>query len=257
MPDTGPCLCLLVCKGHRMWMGQATDHLSSIIAVHDNICFYGHTPKDPDWHLLQLMQTAKQHGIVFNSSKCQIRLSQITFYSAVFTAQGMQPDPAKIQALQDLPTPNSRVKLQSSLGLINYLQPFIPSLFTTTTFLCKQLAEWDWNPSTDTAFQQLKAWICQTLLNTTLTYYNRSKPVILQTDASEYGLGDSFIQSGCPITFTSKTLTDIEISNANIERECQSVCFSLKKFHTYLYGRHVTIQNDHKPLEMIEQKPSM
>ena len=33
-----------------------------------------------------------------------------------------------------------------------------------------------------------------------------------------------------------------------------SVCFGLETFHTYVYGRHITVHNDHKPLEMI-QKP--
>ena len=114
------------------------------------------------------MQTAKEHGIVFNSTHCQIRQPQTAFYDAVFTAQGMWPVPAKIQALQDLLTPNSQVKLQSFLGLINYLQPFMPSLSTKTMFLHEQLIEWDWNPLTDAAFQCLKACICQTLLNATL-----------------------------------------------------------------------------------------
>ena len=41
----------------------------------------------------------------------------------------------------------------------------------------------------------------------------------------------------------------------NIERECLSVCFGLEKFHIYIYGRHVLIENDHKPLEMIQHKP--
>ena len=35
---------------------------------------------------------------------------------------------------------------------------------------------------------------------------------------------------------------------------CHS-CFGLEKFHTYIYGRHVLIENDHKPLEMIQHKP--
>ena len=74
-------------------------------------------------------------------------------------------------------------------------------------------------------------------------------------DASKYGLGAALLQSGCSIAFVSKTLTDIETCYANVERECLSVCFGLKKFHTYLYGRHVIVQNDHKPLEMIQQKP--
>ena len=90
-----------------------------------------------------------------------------------------------------------------------------------------------------------------------LAYYNRTKPVVIQTDASEVGLGAALLQGGWPIAFASKTLTDVESCYANIERErvCLSVCFGLKKFHTYNYGRHVLIENDHKLLEMIQHKP--
>ena len=77
----------------------------------------------------------------------------------------------------------------------------------------------------------------------------------MQTDASEYGLGSAFIQSGHPIAFASKMLTDIETHYVNTERQCLSVCFSLRKFHTYLCGRHVIAENDHKLLEMIQHKP--
>ena len=122
-------------------------------------------------------------------------------------------------------------------------------------FLWEQPANWDWNPSMDAAFQHLKACIGQTPLSTTLAYYDRSKPVMVHMDASKYGLGTALIQSGPPIAFASKTLTDIETHYANIERECLSVCFGLKNVHTYISGRHVTVQNDHKPLEMIQQKP--
>ena len=37
----------------------------------------------------------------------------------------MKPDPIKIQALQDLLTPQNQKQLQSFLGLVNYLQPFL------------------------------------------------------------------------------------------------------------------------------------
>ena len=141
----------------QMWMDQATDHLPSIIAIHDNICIFGCTPEEHDEHLLCLMQSAKTHGIVFNSTKCHTRQPQITFDVAVFTGKVMQPDPTKIQALQDLPAPDSQTKLQSFLGLINYLQPFIHGLSNKTMFLQEQLSQWDWNPSTDAACQCLKA----------------------------------------------------------------------------------------------------
>ena len=78
---------------------------------------------------------------------------------------------------------------------------------------------------------------------------------MIQTDTSKFGLGAALLQGGWPKAFASKTLTEIESHYANIERECLSVCFGLEKFHTYIYGRHVLIENDHKPLEMIQHKP--
>ena len=239
----------------QIWMDQATDHLPSITAVHDDICVFGYTPKEHDWHLMHLMETTMEHSITFNSAKCQIRQPQIAFYGTVFTAQGMWLDPTKIQALQDLPTPNSQAELQSFIGLIKYLQPFIPSLSAKSMFLCGQLAQWDWNTSMDAAFQHLKAWICQTLLNATLAYYDQSKSVVVQMDTSGYRLGTALKQSGYPIAFASKKHTDVETCYANIDKECLSVCFSLQKFHTYIYGRHGTVENDHKVLEMMQQKP--
>ena len=175
-------------------------------------------------------------------------------FGTIFSAKGMMPDPIKIQALQDLPTPQTQKQLQSFLGLVNYLQPFLPDIAAKTTFLREQVSKWDWTPSTDSVFQQLKQWICKTLLKTTLAYYDRSQPLSIQTDASEYGLGTALLQNNRPIAFASNTLTDVETRYANIECKCLSAVFGLEKFHTYIYGRHITVFNDHKPLEMITKK---
>ena len=153
--------------------------------------------------------------------------------------------------------PSCPTKFQTApiiLCLINYLQPFLPGLASKTTFLREQVTNWDWNPFTNQAFPHLKSWICNTFLKTTLAYYDHTQPLILQTNASEYGLGAALLQNNRPIVFASKTLTDVETKYANIERECLSVCFGLQKFHTYIYSKHVTVQNDHKPLEMIQRK---
>ena len=89
----------------QMWMDQITDGLPGSIAIHNDICVHGKDTAEHDRNLLQLMKTATQQGIVFNSSKCAICQSQISIDDAIFTAQGMKPDPAKVQALQDLPAP--------------------------------------------------------------------------------------------------------------------------------------------------------
>ena len=63
------------------------------------------------------------------------------------------------------------------------------------------------------------------------------------------------LHSGHPIAFASKTLTDIGTHYMNIEHGFLSMSFSLEKFHTYIYDRHVIVENNCKPLEMIKQKP--
>ena len=239
----------------QMCMDQITERLPGIIAIHDNICVYGKTQQEHDKHLLQLMKSAAKQGLIFNSNKCHISQPQITSYGTIFSAQGMKPDPIKIQALQDLPAPQTQKQLHSFLELVNYLQPFLPCIASKTTFLWEQISQWDWNPSTDNSFQKLKQWICNTLLKTTLTYYDTDQPLTFHTDASKYGLGAALLQNNKPIAFASKTLTNVETCYANIERDCLSVVFGLERFHTHICRRHITVYNGHKPLEMITKKP--
>ena len=68
-------------------------------------------------------------------------------------------------------------------------------------------------------------------------------------------MGAACLQNNKPIAFASKTLTDVKTHYTYIERECLSVVFGLERFHAYIYGRHITVYNDHKPLEMITKKP--
>ena len=145
----------------------------------------------------------------------------------------MKPDPKKVQALQDFPIPQTQKELQFFLGLINYLQPFLPDLSHKTTFLREQVSNWDGTPSTDASFHHLKQWICNTLLKTTLAYYDCRKPVEVHTDASKYGLGAALIQHNKPVAFASKTLTPVESRYANIE--CLSVVFSFEVSHIHLW----------------------
>ena len=76
-------------------------------------------------------------------------------------------------------------------------------------------------------------------------------------DASEKGLGAAVLQKGQPVAFASRALTDTETRYAQIEKEMLSVVFALHKFDQYAYGRRVTIENDHKPLEAIVQNHSI
>ena len=99
----------------QMWMDHATDCLPGIIAIHDDICIFGHTPEKHDEHLLCLMHSAKTHGIVFNSTKCHIRQAQIAFYGAVFMARAWSRIPPKPRPYKTFLPRTHQTKLQSSV----------------------------------------------------------------------------------------------------------------------------------------------
>ena len=179
----------------QMWMDQITNRLPGIIVRQDDICVYNRETAEHDRNFLHVIKKATQQGLVFNNCNCVICQSQISFYGAISTVQGMRPDTANVQALQDLPAPENPQKLQLFLGLINYLQPFLPGLTSKTTFLRKQVTNWDWNSSTGQAFHCLKSWICNMLLKTTLASYDHTAPLVLHTNASEYGLSTAPIQN--------------------------------------------------------------
>ena len=81
------------------------------------------------------------------------------------------------------------------------------------------------------------------------------KELTIQVDSSKDGIGAALLQDGKPIEFPSHTMTNTEGRYAQIEKECHAVVFGLKHFVQYTYGRGVIVQNNHKPLAAILQKP--
>ena len=73
-------------------------------------------------------------------------------------------------------------------------------------------------------------------------------------DASSKGLGATLIQDDGPVAFASKVLTPTEQHYANNERELLACIFGTEHFRTYVFGRHFTIESEHKSLEQISMK---
>ncbi|CAC5421268.1 unnamed protein product [Mytilus coruscus] len=117
--------------------------------------------------------------------------------------------------------------------------------------LLKEEHEFIWTHEQQQAFEKLKDIITK---NPVLSFYDVSKPVTVSCDASRCGLGAMLIQDNKPVAYASRSLTDAESRYANIERELLGVLFGLERFNNYTYGKHINVESDHKPLEMIVRK---
>ena len=81
---------------------------------------------------------------------------------------------------------------------------------------------------------------------------NMNEPFVLQTDASDRGIGGVLFQHEAgnkfPVSYASRKLKKSEINYATIEKECLAIVWAVQKFYRYLYGREFVLETDHQPL---------
>ena len=235
-------------------MDQILKECQGCIGIADNITIHGCTEAEHDAYLWDLMRIAHKYDLVFNAQKTHVKAQAVNFFGCLYDANGVHPDPGKVNAVHALPAPTNVSELQEFLGLVTYLSPFIPGLSTLTAplrELLKKDTDFSWNCTYDITFERVKEAV---ISDTPLRYFDPSLPVTIQVDASQVGLGAGLLQNGKRITFASKALTETECQYTNIEREMLAAAFGAERFHTYIYGRSFTIESDHKPLESISRK---
>ncbi|KAE8748061.1 hypothetical protein FOCC_FOCC005256, partial [Frankliniella occidentalis] len=110
-----------------------------------------------------------------------------------------------------------------------------------------------WLPIHTNALDELKDSVCQA---PALIPFDGSKPMVVQADASQMGIGACLYQEGRPVSSSSRKLTETEQSYAQIEKEMLALTFAANRFDKFIYGMpNVLFQTDHQPLVAIFKKP--
>lgn len=234
--------------------------LDGVYNLVDDVLVTGSSLEEHNERMLRMLERARQNGVKFNRDKTQLCSQSVKFFGEVISSDGLKPDPDKVTAIKAMQPPTSAKDLQCYLGMFTYLSQYCPRLSERTLILRQIVTDtnngkpWNWLPEHDSAFKDIKD-IITTSPGPVLAYFDSKKPVTLEVDASQYGLGASIIQDGKPVAYASKSLTPTQQKYAQIEKETLAIVFGCEKFHTYLFGREFTVTSDHKPLEVIMSKP--
>ena len=241
---------------------EVTVGLTGVEVIADDILVYGDGDTDEqananhDLNLRKLLKRARECNLKFNFKKLKLRQKSVKYMGHLLTRDGLKPDPAKVEAVQNMPKLSSVNDVQRFIGFVNYLSRFLPRL----SDLCEPLrrltdksAEWQWTNVHNDAVEKIKHLISRAPV---LRYYRLEDEVTIQCDASQTGLGTVLLQNGQPVAFSSRSLTKTEQKYAQIEKECLAIVFSCERFSQYLLGRgKISVHSDHKPLEIIFKKP--
>ena len=210
--------------------------------------------KDHNIALTQLLKTARECNVHLNYDKLQYKQTEVDFFGKTYMIDGRKPSQSKVNAIQEMPLPQSKKQVQSFIGMVNYLSKFsahLSELAEPIRELVKERVPFSWGPEHDEAFSLIKKELTAAPI---LAYYNPKKPMVLQTDASCKGLGACLLQNEKPVYFASKALTEMQKGYVAIELESLGVTWAMEKFHHFLYGNQFTLETDQKPLEAILSK---
>ena len=147
--------------------------------------------------------------------------------------------------------PQNMANLQSFNGIVKYLKRFSPVLSELSEplrRLCKSVVKLAWESEQQNAFEAIKQ-VIMTL--PVFTYFDKTKKHMIQCDASKKGNGAVLLQESKPVMYMSRALTETEQRYSNIERELLAIVFALERLNHYTFGRTITVQSDHQPLQSI------
>ena len=131
---------------------------------------------------------------------------------------GVATDPVKIEAMIKWPVPTTVTELRGFLGLTGYYRKFVHHYgliaYPLTQLLRKKQFQWTTTP--------------------VLALQNFAEQFIIETDASDIGIGTVLMQHGQPVAYLSKALAQQHKSLSIYEKEFLALIMAVERWRPHL-----------------------
>jgi hypothetical protein len=226
--------------------------------IHDDLIVAASSVREHNTAIKKVMEAISNAGLTLNPDKCQFGKKEIEFWGLRISADGVRPDPAKIEALDHISSPKNKEDLVSFLCMMQSNAEFIPNfsqLSAKLRLLTTKNTRYTWNTEHQATFETL---LSKFKKETMLQYFDMAKQTYLLVDAHQTGLGAMIAQgpsinTARPVAIASRTTNNAEKRYPQIDLEALGIDFALRRFRGYIVGSPTAIQviTDHKPLESI------
>ena len=230
-------------------------HLPDVDVIHDDIVISTENESDHVALVDEVLRIISRSGLTLNANKCVFGADEIKFWGLIFSAEGVRPDPEKVEALDSLTTPQSKEELVSFLCMMQSNADFIPG-FSKQAALLRDLTKKDcrfkWEPKHETCFRSLISSFRKDVL---LRYFDSSLNTFIFVDGHQTGLGAMLAQGNTvedakPVAVASRATSVAERNYPQLDLEAASLDFGLRRFKEYVVASPTLIKvvTDHKPL---------
>ncbi|UYV71040.1 hypothetical protein LAZ67_8001511, partial [Cordylochernes scorpioides] len=183
----------------------------------DDIIVYATSFKEHIERLGKVLRCIQQAGLCINHEKCRFGSREIKVLGHLVTESGIRPDPDKIEAITNFPTPKTTTEVRSFMGLCSYYRRFVKDFANKAKplhDLLRNNVKFFWSNEQEQSFQILKSALTT---DPVLGHFKEDAETLVHTDASGYGVG-------------------------------AAVVWAIYKFRPYLFGKHFTVVSDHHSL---------
>jgi hypothetical protein len=187
-----------------------------------------------------VLQKIISHRLKITLAKCKFLQKELPFLGFIVGVNGISKNPEYCERIKNLRKPVTGKNMQVFIGSINYIRNFIPGCSKICGPLIRAVnykntkQKIDWTPELTECYEKCLEVLREDVRLGFPDISDDSKPFLLYTDASIYGLGAVLYQEingeYRTIAYVSRTLIDREMKRTPLDLEIMGVCFGVSKF---------------------------
>lgn len=227
----------------------ATNHFDDIVVFSGSV-------EEHVQHVKKVLQALTSMKLTINESKCVFFATKLPVLGYYLEVGGMSPNLGKLCNMMEWRRPDTRKKVQSLLGILNFFRRFIPN---TTSLLCpimrirEKKFRWEDQEGAEDAYQ--KAFHLLVKQGPFLFFPIKNIKMELATDASQNAIGAILFQvvegERRYLGFNSRVLSDAEQRYSTPKKELISILYHMKYYRDYLLGTRFNLYTDAQALSTV------
>ncbi|GKV12323.1 hypothetical protein SLEP1_g23482 [Rubroshorea leprosula] len=221
-------------------------------------------------HLTDLAETfnnLRTHRMRLNPAKCVFGVESGKFLGFMVSRRGIEVNPEKIKAIEEMKPPKSIKDVQRLAGRIGALHRFVSKSAEKCLPFFKilrsvahkdetgKLKKFEWTSECQTAFNDLKSYLSSPPL---LTKAMKGEILYLYLGISDAAVSSVLIREADkqqkPVYYASRVLQGAELRYSTAEKAALTVVTTARKLRPYFQAHPIVVLTD-QPLRQILQKP--